>query len=239
MFYAHYDGQPVDPAQWATPPWTPVLRDKALDGRRTRDRAAQRQRAPSDGEWRLYGRSASRRQGADRRDAGGARCACARGHAAVGEPQGVLRRRRGGGIAAPVGTCCAATATCSAPTLWLFGDGPVHQSRRQQVVFGARGVMPAARSRSTAPARAPQRPLRQLGANPAVALAHLVASMRDDEGRIRSPASTMTSAAQRARSAQPSRPRPAVEAALAEALAGRRHRGRRRPSRRAHDAARR
>src|SRR4051812_23457864 len=26
-FYAHYDGQPVDPKQWQTPPWTPVMRD--------------------------------------------------------------------------------------------------------------------------------------------------------------------------------------------------------------------
>ena len=24
--YAHYDGQPVDPSQWVTPPWTPTLR---------------------------------------------------------------------------------------------------------------------------------------------------------------------------------------------------------------------
>src|SRR5438874_12633456 len=24
-FYAHYDGQPVDAAQWATPPWQPVI----------------------------------------------------------------------------------------------------------------------------------------------------------------------------------------------------------------------
>ena len=26
-FYAHYDGQPVDATQWATPPWEPVLKD--------------------------------------------------------------------------------------------------------------------------------------------------------------------------------------------------------------------
>ena len=28
VLYAHYDGQPVDPSQWATPPWTPTLRTK-------------------------------------------------------------------------------------------------------------------------------------------------------------------------------------------------------------------
>jgi acetylornithine deacetylase/succinyl-diaminopimelate desuccinylase-like protein len=30
MLYAHYDGQPVNPRQWAGAPFTPVLRDKAL-----------------------------------------------------------------------------------------------------------------------------------------------------------------------------------------------------------------
>src|SRR5256885_15841175 len=27
-FYAHYDGQPVDPAQWKSEPWKPVMRDR-------------------------------------------------------------------------------------------------------------------------------------------------------------------------------------------------------------------
>src|SRR5207244_1372114 len=26
VFYAHYDGQPVDTSQWMTPPWSPTLR---------------------------------------------------------------------------------------------------------------------------------------------------------------------------------------------------------------------
>src|SRR3712207_1606726 len=35
VFYAHYDGQPVTPDEWTTPPWRPVLRDRALaDGGR-------------------------------------------------------------------------------------------------------------------------------------------------------------------------------------------------------------
>src|SRR5262245_53620833 len=27
VFYAHYDGMPLDPAEWSSPPFTPMLRD--------------------------------------------------------------------------------------------------------------------------------------------------------------------------------------------------------------------
>src|SRR5713101_9180719 len=30
-FYAHYDGQPVEPSHWATDPFKPTLRDKPLE----------------------------------------------------------------------------------------------------------------------------------------------------------------------------------------------------------------
>ena len=33
VFYAHYDGQPLDPKEWATPPWQPVVRDAPLESR--------------------------------------------------------------------------------------------------------------------------------------------------------------------------------------------------------------
>ena len=36
LFYAHYDGQPVDKAQWASDPWTPVLRDGPVTARQFR-----------------------------------------------------------------------------------------------------------------------------------------------------------------------------------------------------------
>src|ERR1051326_764818 len=57
VFYAHYDGQPLDPKEWATPPWQPVFRDRALekDGRIVQLPATGR----IDPEWRLYARSAS------------------------------------------------------------------------------------------------------------------------------------------------------------------------------------
>src|SRR5207248_5495401 len=45
IFYAHYDGQPLDPKEWKTPPWTPVMVPPA---------------GPSiDPEARLFARSAS------------------------------------------------------------------------------------------------------------------------------------------------------------------------------------
>src|SRR6476469_3081092 len=51
-FYAHYDGQPVDPAQWKSEPWKPVMRDR--DGNDVDWRNAK----SVDPEWRLFARSA-------------------------------------------------------------------------------------------------------------------------------------------------------------------------------------
>src|SRR5207253_65573 len=58
VVYAHYDGQPVDPAQWKSPPWTPVLLDKPLEqGGRELPFPGPGQKVPE--EARLYARSAS------------------------------------------------------------------------------------------------------------------------------------------------------------------------------------
>src|SRR5436190_14411966 len=51
-FYAHYDGQPVDPSQWKSEPWKPVVRDR--DGKDVAWQNADQ----VDSEWRLFARSA-------------------------------------------------------------------------------------------------------------------------------------------------------------------------------------
>ena len=71
--------------------------------------------------------------------------------------------------------------------LFLIGDGPVHQTRRPMVFFGARGAMGLELTIYG--------PIRALHdghygnwvPNPAVMAAELIAQMRDDEGRIRIP----------------------------------------------------
>jgi hypothetical protein len=81
-FYAHYDGQPVDPAQWSTPPWEPVLKGSGPRGAALRAQL-------------------ERRQGADRRHARRPRCAPRRERPAVGQSQVRLRGRRRSRLAAP------------------------------------------------------------------------------------------------------------------------------------------
>jgi acetylornithine deacetylase/succinyl-diaminopimelate desuccinylase-like protein len=67
---------------------------------------------------------------------------------------------------------------------WLFCDGPVHQTRRPQLAFGARGVIDL-----EVTLYGPSRSLHSghygnWAPNPAAELAHLVTRLRDEEGRI-------------------------------------------------------
>jgi acetylornithine deacetylase/succinyl-diaminopimelate desuccinylase-like protein len=56
LWYAHYDGQPVDKSQWATGPWTPVLREGMVESKTV---ALDAVRGPLNPESRIYARAAS------------------------------------------------------------------------------------------------------------------------------------------------------------------------------------
>jgi acetylornithine deacetylase/succinyl-diaminopimelate desuccinylase-like protein len=182
MIYAHYDGQPVVPADWSSPPWTPILLDGPMDrgGREVPIDAADGRR---DGEWRLYGRSTSDDK------------------APIVGVLAALDALRASGLAASVNLKLffegeeeagsphlEAMLTKHAPRLkadvWVFCDGPVHQSRRLLLFWGARGVMGLEMTVYGA-----RRPLHSghygnWAPNPAATLAHLVAGLRDADGRI-------------------------------------------------------
>jgi acetylornithine deacetylase/succinyl-diaminopimelate desuccinylase-like protein len=68
--------------------------------------------------------------------------------------------------------------------LWILCDGPVHASRRPQVFFGARGVTGLDLTVYGAGRRLHSGHYGNWAPNPAVELSRLIASIRDEEGRI-------------------------------------------------------
>lgn len=182
MLYAHYDGQPVIDAQWATPPWTPTLRTRALADGGTPiplpDSAAR-----VDPEARLYARSASddkapivaMLRALDALDAAGIAPSVNVKLFLEGEEEAGSDNLR---------ALLERHAELLRADVWVFGDGPRHQSGAMQVVYGVRGVLGAQLT-----VYGPQRPLHSghygnWAPNPAAMLARLVASMRADDGTV-------------------------------------------------------
>jgi acetylornithine deacetylase/succinyl-diaminopimelate desuccinylase-like protein len=183
VFYAHYDGQPVDESQWASAPFEPLLRSAALESGGT-DLDFDSLQPPYDPEWRLYARAISDDrapivallQALDALRAAGREPSVNlkfffEGEEEFGSPnlERMLRRHQ----------------QLLSGDLWVFCDGPVHPSRRQQVVFGVRGVM-GLQITSYGPAG----PLHSghygnWAPNPAAVLTHVVAGLRDLDGRIK------------------------------------------------------
>jgi acetylornithine deacetylase/succinyl-diaminopimelate desuccinylase-like protein len=181
VFYAHYDGQPADPSQWATPPWEPVLRSGLHANGAPVVEIPANGRVP--GEWRLYGRAASDDKApivAMLRALDALRASAIplsvnlkfflEGEEEAGSPnlRAMLERHR----------------SLLDADLWLIGDGPVHQSGRQQVVFGVRGTMGVEMT-----VHGPTRGLHSghygnWAYNPGTLMAHVIAGMRDEDGRI-------------------------------------------------------
>jgi acetylornithine deacetylase/succinyl-diaminopimelate desuccinylase-like protein len=135
IIYAHYDGQPVDASQWTSPPWSPVLRDST--GREVAAKAAP---AEIPGEWRLYARSA----GDDKAPIQAVVAALDALRAARARPTINLKFFFEGEEEAGsphLSEAAQKYAELLRADAWLFCDGPVNQTRRMQVYFGARGVM--------------------------------------------------------------------------------------------------
>ena len=182
MFYAHYDGQPVDTTQWANAPWAPTLRTRALaDGGSIIPIPSQP--GTVQGEWRIYGRSAS-----DDKSPIVAFLSALDALRASNIPPSVNLKFYFEGEEEAGSDHLREALTrhkdLLAADVWIFGDGPVHQSRKQQVSFGVRGVMGVELT-----TYGPSRPLHSghygnWAPNPLVAMSRLIASMRDDDGRI-------------------------------------------------------
>jgi acetylornithine deacetylase/succinyl-diaminopimelate desuccinylase-like protein len=184
-FYAHYDGQPVDPKQWTGDPFRAVLLAGTVEAG-AREVPLDSARSPLDPEWRLYARSASD----DKAPIVGFAAALDALRAAGIRPSVNLRFFFEGEEEAG-SPHLAAILERHAPELrtdaWVLCDGPVHQSRRPQIFFGARGVTGVDLT-----VYGPNRGLHSghygnWAPNPIVRLTHLIDAMRGEDGRIRIP----------------------------------------------------
>ena len=179
LIYAHYDGQPVAAEDWASDPWTPVLRDGLVE----RGGKIVPMQAPFDPEWRIFARSAGDDKAPivaltaalDALAAGGAELSVnlklfLDGEEEAGSPH--------------LQALLAANRELLAADLWLFCDGPVHQSRRWQLVYGVRGAYGFDLTVYGA-----NRPLHSghygnWAPNPIARLAELIGTMRGPQGEI-------------------------------------------------------
>jgi acetylornithine deacetylase/succinyl-diaminopimelate desuccinylase-like protein len=183
VLYAHYDGQPVDAKQWTTAPWSPVLRTREVHAGGTIIPIP-----PAGGhvdpEARIYGRSAG-----DDKASIIAMLAAVDAMQAGKVPQSVNLKvffegeeEAGSGHLRQILEKYASTLAADA---WLFCDGPVHQSGRQQLSFGQRG-MAAFNLTVYGPTRALHSGhYGNWAPNPGAMIASLIASMRDDDGGIK------------------------------------------------------
>src|ERR1017187_6339868 len=168
VFYAHYDGQPVTPSEWDNgAPFTPVVKQV-------------------DGEPRIYARAAA--------DDKAAIFAQLTALSALQAAQISLKTNirlvwEGEEEAGSthLGQILAAHRELIGGNVWLVCDGPVEQTRRQLLIFGARGD-----AHMQITVYGPDHALHSghygnWAPNPAMMLAQLLGGMKDSEGRVRIP----------------------------------------------------
>ena len=182
--YVHYDGQAVDPANWTHPPFQPTLYSASmLEG--GEPIPMPRPGEAVDPEWRLYARSA----GDDK--------------APIAAILPVLRAFREGGVTPTSNLIFFFDGEEEAGSphmeeymrtyrdrvepidIWLFFDGPAHQSGRPQITFGVRGAMGMEVTVYGALRNLHSGHYGNWAPDTGNILAHLLASMKDEEtGRV-------------------------------------------------------
>ena len=182
IFYAHYDGQPVNAAQWAKglEPFTPKLFTADLNkGKPITFPDA----GNYDPQWRIYGRATS--------DDKAGVAAILNAYEAIAKSGMKLNSNikfffEGEEEAGSphLYEILEKYSSMLQSDLWIICDGPVHQSGKKLIAFGVRGD-----THLDLTVYASKRPLHSghygnWAPNPAMMLAKLLASMKDDNGRV-------------------------------------------------------
>jgi acetylornithine deacetylase/succinyl-diaminopimelate desuccinylase-like protein len=182
-FYVHYDGQPVDKTNWTNDPWKPTYYSKAIfeDGKPMDFPTSFEQ---INEEHRIYARSAGDDKApiitiltaldmlqSNKVEVTSNLVFFFEGQEEAGSRQLQQYLNDNHELVDEI-------------DLWLFCDGPVHQSRKPQLVFGVRGV-----TGMEITTYGPNRPLHSghygnWAPVPGQLLSELIASLKDEEGNV-------------------------------------------------------
>ncbi len=178
-FYAHYDGQPIGQKGWISSPFEPSMRTALPEARPVDWKAA----ATLDPDWRLFARSAGDDKGSIQ-----ALISAFDALAAAGIKPSVNIKLLYEGEEEQGSPHFARLVAKNLETvrgdLLIMGDGPMHQSGRQEINFGNRGI-----TGFKATVYGPLKPLHDghygsWAPSPNVMIAGLVMSLRDEQGNI-------------------------------------------------------
>lgn len=180
--YVHYDGQPVDESNWPQSPWEPTLYTQDID-HGGEPRAFPTTGEEIDPEWRLYARAA----GDDKAPFPALLNALdALREANVGLTSNLVFLFEGEEESGSehLGDYLKEFKHKFEADVWLICDGPLHQSRKPQLVFGVRGFTSMEITIYGASRNLHSGHYGNWSPNPGMMLAQLLASMKDEEGNV-------------------------------------------------------
>ena len=187
IFYAHYDGQPVDASAWTdSKPFEPALRSDAIEAGGKRlpfPENSGKEDRPYQDDWRIYARSASDDKSPIVAMLAAIDALQARNIPLAVNLKFILEGEEEAG-SDHLQQALELHKNLLDADLLITGDGPVHQSGRPLIFFGNRGDIGL-----DVTVYGPVRALHSghygnWAPNPAMELARLLASMMDANGRV-------------------------------------------------------
>jgi len=187
LFYIHFDGQPVIPAQWSQKdPWSPVVKKRGPDGKWAEVDKSELFRPDFDPELRVFARAAADDKGPIGMFLASFDLLREKKKLPAVDVKLLLDSEEESNSAGIPAAIAADPALFRADALVVF-DAAEHPSGRPTILFGNRGVTPL-----TLTVYGPKVPLHSghygnYAPNPAQRLARLLAGMKDDDGRVTIP----------------------------------------------------
>jgi acetylornithine deacetylase/succinyl-diaminopimelate desuccinylase-like protein len=184
LFYIHFDGQPVIPERWSQPsPFSPVVKQRDANGAWMEVPGERLQATPFDPELRIFARSASDDKAPIMMLLTAIDLLKAKGAAPQLNIKLILDSEEEIGSPSLAGVVASNRSLFAADALAIL-DGPAHASGRPTLVFGNRGIVQAKLVVYGPKVALHSGHYANYVPNPAMRLSRLLASMKDDDGRV-------------------------------------------------------